>query len=247
MSKRWLLLYGKNSVLERLKVRPKSITRIFFKDDFNLPAIEQLVKRHSIPSQRLNQQKLQRLKPHCSLGGVVAETVGFEYADLDDVIIKPKFKQLSFIFLDRIFDPQNLGAIIRTAACFGSFAVVIPKHKACEVTETVLHVASGGENHVPVVMVSNLTNALLKLKDSGFWAVGAAACGGDPINQTSLPKPVCLVLGSEGSGIRYGLAKHLDLSLNIPMAGAPLSFNVTAACAILCYEILRQKALTEKG
>jgi len=95
--------------------------------------------------------------------------------------------------------------------------------------------------------VSNLSNALLKAKDAGFWALGAVAQGGEAISQTNLPKPACLVLGSEGSGIRYGLAKHLDLSLNIPMAGAPLSFNVTAACAICCYEIVRQKALTEKS
>ena len=242
MAKRSLLLYGKNSVLERLKVNPRTITKIFVKDDFDSRAILELIKINKIPFRRLTLNKLQRFKPHCSLGGVVAEVDNFNYVDFNDLIKRKDFKQTSFIFLDRIFDPQNLGAIIRTAACFGRFSLVIPKHKACEVTETVLHVAQGGENYIRVAMVSNLTNALLKAKAAGFWAVGAVTEKGQPIAKVNLPFPVCLLLGSEGEGLRYGLAKHLDLALNIPMSGAELSFNVTAACAIFCYEISRQKA-----
>jgi len=247
MSRRSFFLYGKNSVFERLKVNPQSIKKIFLKSDFNEPAIEKLIKLNKIPFGRIAQHKLHKFKPQASLGGIIAETANFEYAYLEDLVGKPKDDQPSFIFLDRVYDPQNLGAIIRTAACFGDFSVVIPKHKACEVTETVLHVACGGENYVPIVMISNLRNGLLQLKDEGYWAVGTVAEGGENIARTSLPNPICLVLGSEGSGIRYGLTKHLDKVVNIPMPGADLSFNVTAACAILCYEVQRQKAFTEKG
>ncbi|MCF7908501.1 MAG: 23S rRNA (guanosine(2251)-2'-O)-methyltransferase RlmB [Candidatus Omnitrophica bacterium] len=247
MSRRPFFLYGKNSVAERLKANPQSIKKIFLKSNFTEPAIEKLIKLRKIPSERIVQHRLDKIKPQALLGGIIAEIADFEYAYLEDLIKKPKDQRPSFIFLDRIFDPQNLGAIIRTAACFGNFSVVIPKHKACEVTETVLHVACGGENYVPIVMVSNLRNGLLQLKDEGYWAVGAAAEGGENITKASLPDPICLVLGSEGSGIRYGLTKHLDKVINIPMQGVALSFNVTAACAILCYEVQRQKALTDKG
>ena len=144
--------------------------------------------------------------------------------------------------LDRIFDPQNLGAIIRTAACFGKLAVVIPRHKACEVTETVLRVASGGENFTPVAMASNLTKAILEAKEAGFWVVGAVVGDGQDINKVDLPFPLCFVLGSEGQGLRYGVEKHLDVRVRIPMEGAPLSFNVSGACAIFCHEIAKQRA-----
>ena len=150
-------------------------------------------------------------------------------------------KNLSFIFLDRIFDPQNLGAIIRTTACFGGFVIVIPKHKACQITEAVLRVASGGENHTPIVLVSNLTNALLEAKKNGFWVVGAVIDEGQDMRQAKLPFPLCFVLGSEGPGIRYGLQKHLDVKVNIPMEGARLSLNVGAATAVFCYEIAKAK------
>lgn len=247
MSRRPFFLYGKNSVVERLKANPQSIKKIFLKSNFNEPVIEKLIKLNKTPLERVAPHRLGKIKPRALLGGIIAEIVNFEYAYLEDLLREPKNQQPSFIFLDRVFDPQNLGAIIRTAACFGNFSVVIPKHKACEVTETVLHVACGGENYVPIVMISNLRNGLLQLKDKGYWAVGAATEGGENISKASLPSPICLVLGSEGSGIRYGLTKHLDKVVNIPMQGVALSFNVTAACAILCYEVQRQKAFTENG
>jgi len=106
----------------------------------------------------------------------------------------------------------------------------------------VLHVASGGENYVPVTKVANLTNAMLAAKEAGYWMAGAVVDeGAQDINKLSLPFPLGLVLGSEGEGVRYGVDKHLDIRARIPMAGAPLSFNVAMACAIFGYEITRQK------
>jgi len=174
--------------------------------------------------------------------GVIAQVDQFEYANFHDLLNKPKDKQLSFIFLDEINDPQNLGVIIRSAACFGGFAIVIPKHDACPVNDTVLHVASGGENFVPVSCVTNLTKALIEAKRCGFWATGAVVEGGEDIKKVDLPHPVCLVMGSEGKGIRKGLVSHLELKLSLPMVGASLSFNVAIACAIFCHEIVKQRS-----
>ncbi|MBP7089135.1 MAG: 23S rRNA (guanosine(2251)-2'-O)-methyltransferase RlmB [Candidatus Omnitrophica bacterium] len=236
-----MFLYGKNSVLERLKANPKSIKQVFLSDNFSSPVIEKIIASQKILLKRVSQNQLRKVKYADSLGGIVAEVDKFQYAEIDDLIDQPKDKQLSLIFLDRVFDPQNLGAILRVAACFGGFAVVIPKHKACQVTDTVLHVAQGAENYIPVAMVPNITNILLQAKKSGYWVVGAFSREEQDINNATLPFPICCVFGSEASDIRYGIKKYIDFKIHIPMAGVPLSLNVSSACTVFCYEISRQK------
>ncbi len=236
-----MFLYGKHSVYERLKVNPGSIKKIYLQSDFSAPHIEKLINTQDITVERLSSKALRKIKPTDSLGGIIAKVDKFAYTPFESLIPRPR--DISLIFLDRVFDPRNLGSIIRTAACFGGFALVIPKHKACEVTEAVLHVASGGENFVPVSMVSNSTQALLKAKECGFWAVGAVVSGGREIQEADFSLPLCLILGSEGKGIRYGIDKHLDFKVRIPMGGISLSLNVSIAAAVFCYEIARRRVL----
>ncbi len=235
-----MILYGRNSVLERLQYNSSSINEILFQESFNDLAISKLVKKHRIKVKTVSQKRLNKIKPGDSWGGVVAYVQEYQYADFDELLRTEVKHNLSFIFLDRVFDPQNLGAIIRSLACFGGFSLVIPKHQSCKITESVIHVASGGENFVPVSIVSNLTNALLKLKKKDYWVAGAVTEGGQELGKVNLPFPLALVLGSEGEGIRYGVEKHLDLKLSIPMIGASLSLNVASSCSVFCYEISRQ-------
>ena len=242
--KNTMLLYGKNSVFERLKVNPKSIRKIFLQDNFDVPYIEKLIRANNIFVERLSFRELTRIKQAESLQGVIARADGFRYIPFDDLLNRPQNKQLTLIFLDRIYDPQNLGAIIRTTACFGGFTIVIPKFKSCEVNETVLHVASGGENYISVSMVSNLSNAIIAAEKCGYWIMGAVVDDdAEDINKVSLLFPLGLVLGCEGEGIRYGIQKHLNLKVRIPMKGAKLSFNVSMACAIFCHEISKQRGV----
>ena len=237
-----MFLYGKNSVLERLKINPKSIKKIFLQDNFNVPFIEKLIEVNNVPIKRLSSIELYKIKSSDNLQGIIAHVDRFEYASFKDLLFQSKNTPQTLIFLDRIYDPQNLGAIIRTAACFGGFAVIIPKFKACELTESALHIASGGENYVSVSKVSNISNAIIAAKDCGYWIVGAFATGESKnINEVSLPFPLGLVLGSEGRGIRYGIQKNLDIKVHIPMKGAKLSFNVSTACAIFCHEISKRR------
>ncbi|UCD15069.1 MAG: 23S rRNA (guanosine(2251)-2'-O)-methyltransferase RlmB [Candidatus Omnitrophota bacterium] len=236
-----MFLYGKNSVYERLKANPASVRKIFLQDNFDDELIVKKIKSLKIPLEKVNKRRLYRIKRADNLGGVVAQVQPFQYSSFEDLIYKPEpAEKPTFIFLDRIYDPQNLGAIIRIAACFGNFSVVIPKHKACPVTETVLHVACGAENFVPVCLVTNLSAALIEAKRCGWWVAGAVVEGGRDLGGFELPQPLCLVLGSEGKGLRYGVRRHLDLAVSIPMKGAPISLNVTAAAAICCYQISKQ-------
>ena len=237
-----MVLYGKNSIFERLKTDPRSIRKILLQKNFDASHIERLIHVNNIPVERLTSRELAKVKPAKDLQGIVAKVDSFRYASFDDLLNQSRDKQMTPIFLDRLSDPQNLGVIIRTAACFGNFFVVISRFKACEITEAVLHVASGGENYVPVSMVSNISSAIIKAKQQGYWIMGGIVSDeAQYINEISLPFPVGVVLGSEGEGIRYGVQKHLDIKARIPMEGARLSFNVAMACAIFCYEISRQR------
>ncbi|MBM3248251.1 MAG: 23S rRNA (guanosine(2251)-2'-O)-methyltransferase RlmB [Candidatus Omnitrophica bacterium] len=236
-----MFLYGKNSVLERVKNNPKSIKRIIVQDNFDDSRITEAIKLSKLPFERVAENKLLRIKRADRLQGIIAEVDEFKYVDFNDLLSEAKENNKTLILLDSLNDPHNLGTIIRTLACFGDFAVVIPKHESCEINETVLHVASGAENFIPVSIVTNLSTSLIAAKKEGFWAVGAVVDGGSDINNTELTFPLCLVLGSEGKGIRPGLEKQLELKVKIPMAGASLSFNVAMACSIFAYEINRQK------
>ncbi|MDD5618602.1 MAG: 23S rRNA (guanosine(2251)-2'-O)-methyltransferase RlmB [Candidatus Omnitrophica bacterium] len=233
-----MLLYGRNSVLQRLENNPKSIIKIFLEKDFNDLLILNLIRKNKINAIRVTRNELLRVKRADCLQDIVAEVNKFSYVPLKELINR---KELSFIVLDSISDPQNFGSIIRTAACFGGFGIIIGKHDACDVNETVLHVASGGENFVLICMVTNISNALIEMKKEGFWVAGAVVEGGENVHKAKLPFPICILLGSEGKGIRQGLYNHIDLKLTLPMKGAPLSFNVAVSCAIFCNEISRQR------
>jgi len=236
-----MYLYGKNSVLERLRAHPETIRKVYFQDNFRDQEIRRAISALRIPAAEVSESELLRIKRADRLQGIVAEVDRFRYTPFDELLHLPAKERLSFIFLDSLNDPHNLGTIIRTAACLSGFAVVIPEHGSCEVNDTVIHVASGGENYVPVSLVKNLTTALIEAKKAGYWAAGTVTEGGEDISNVSLPFPLCLILGSEGTGIRYGLQKHLDLKITLPMKGAQLSFNVAMACAIFCHEIAKQR------
>ncbi|MBI5664709.1 MAG: 23S rRNA (guanosine(2251)-2'-O)-methyltransferase RlmB [Nitrospirae bacterium] len=241
MARNKMHLYGKNSVHERLKADPGSIRQVYLQDNFNAPHITDLIKAAKIPVKVVSENDLMRIKRADRLQGIVAEVYKYHYTPLEDMLGGPGDKRPSLLFLDNLNDPHNLGSIIRIAACFGGLGLVIPEHSSVEVNETVIHVASGGENFVPVAQVTNLSAALLKAKKAGYWAVGTAVEDGEDLNRVSLPFPLALVLGSEGKGVRYGIEKHLDMKVTLPMKGAQLSFNVAMACAIFCHEIAKQR------
>ncbi len=243
MARNHLLLYGRNSVLERLKASPRSIRSIWLQDNFNFSPIENLVRSNNIEVERLSFDHLARKKPSAKdLQGVVARVDLYRYTPYEKLLEKIKADGLTPIFLDGLGDPHNLGVIIRTAACLGKFAVVIPGAGACEVNETVMHVASGGENYVMVSKVPDLSAAILKAKESGCTILGGLVNRDtEDINKVSFSFPTGIVLGGEGRGISNAVRKVIDLNARIPMEGSELTFNVNIVCAIFCHEIAKRK------
>lgn len=241
MAKNMMYLYGKNAVIERLKTNPQSVRKVFLKEGHQADIVHELITKNNVEAEWVSEKQFMRMKRADRVQGVIAIIDKFKYLSFNDLLDKAIQEKLTIIFLDRLNDPQNLGVIIRSIACFGGFALVIPEHQSCDVTDTVLHVASGGENYVPISKVGNLTNAIIKAKDKGFWAAGTVVEGGEDLKKVDLPFPLCLVMGSEAHGIRHGIRKHLDLKITLSMQGADLSFNVAVATSIFCYEISRQR------
>lgn len=167
--------------------------------------------------------------------GVMIEVDSFKYQDLSDLDYANKI-----ILLDKIEDPHNLGAIIRSAESFGFDGLIIPEHRSSKVNSTVYKTSAGAINNIKVVMVTNLNQAIEKIKENGFWVYGLAGEAENTLAETDLSGKVALVVGNEGDGISRLVRKNCDMLVKIPMQGKTNSLNASVAAAISMYEVNRQ-------
>lgn len=167
--------------------------------------------------------------------GVMLEVESFKYATMDDVKDANRL-----IILDKIEDPHNLGAIIRSAESFGFDGVIIPERRSASVTSTVYKTSAGAINNIKVIRVTNLTRTIKDLKDMGFWIYGLAGEADSDISKAELKGKVTLVIGNEGEGISRLVRENCDMLINIPMLGKVNSLNASVAAGISMYELLRQ-------
>ena len=234
-------LYGKNTVMERLRVDPKSIVKIFVEQAYKGTGnIQKKARQWGVPVYVIAPSKMLKIARNKNTQGVLADVGDYNYLDYDELLSNALKKKRCLVFLDGLTDPQNLGAIIRSLACLGKFSVVIPTHDSVSITETVLRVASGGDNYVQVSIVANLGNAIKKAKDSRFNIVGSIVAGGEALDEVEFDFPLGIVVGSEQKGIREKIQNLLDLKVTIPMAAETVSFNAAHATTVLCYEITKQ-------
>jgi 23S rRNA (guanosine2251-2'-O)-methyltransferase len=146
------------------------------------------------------------------------------------------------LILDCIEDPHNLGACLRTADAVGVIAVVTPKNKAASITDTVRRIASGGAESVPLVQVTNLAQAMNKMKEAGLFLIGTSDQATQDIYQVNLTGPVGIVMGSEGNGLRRLTMDTCDELVKIPMEGTVPCLNISVATGVCLYEVVRQKS-----
>ncbi len=240
-------LFGKNSVIEKLRFNPQNIRQIYMSREFmGASYIHKKATKNNIPVYVVPLAKIQKMGRSKNTQGIIAIIYEMEYLPFEELIEDALKKKKSLIFLDGLNDPQNLGAIIRSIACLGKFSIVIPTHKSVEVTETVLRIASGGDNYVSISKVSNLNKAISTARKEGFWVVGSVVSDGESLMEAKLQFPLGLVVGSEQKGIRSKVQENLDCLLTIPMQVDTLSFNVAHATTVLCYEISKQKDYNKK-
>jgi 23S rRNA (guanosine2251-2'-O)-methyltransferase len=188
-------------------------------------------------------QKLDRLAGTDRHQGVVAVVVDYRYRDLDELLLaaKGRGEPPLLVVLDGIEDPQNLGAIIRSAHAFGAHGVVLPRDRAAGITPAAAKASAGAVEHCPVARVTNLAQALEILKKEGVWTVATAADGDPDLASIDLSGPIALVIGSEGEGVRPLVRRTCDHVARIPMAGGVGSLNASASAAVALYEALRQR------
>jgi 23S rRNA (guanosine2251-2'-O)-methyltransferase len=144
------------------------------------------------------------------------------------------------VALDQVTDPQNVGAVLRSAAAFGAFAVIAPDRNTPDATGALAKAASGAVETVPMVRPNNLVRALEGLKEQGFWVVGLDMEAPVSLPEADLPEKCILALGAEGKGLRRLTRETCDLLVRVPMSGAMESLNVSASAAVALYEWSRQ-------
>ncbi len=177
--------------------------------------------------------------------GVLAHADPLPEADLDDLWRGDPERGVApfLVVLDGITDPQNLGAILRSAVGAGATGAVLPQHRAVHVTPTVAKAAAGAVEHLPIAVVGGLAATLLRAKDAGLWLVGLDGAGTTSLFDVQLgDEPVALVLGAEGRGLGRLVAQRCDVLASIPLRGALASLNVASAAALACFEVARHRS-----
>jgi 23S rRNA (guanosine2251-2'-O)-methyltransferase len=239
-------LWGRNPVLALLRSGGRRADEIAVLAGARGPLSEvvALARRAGVKVSYRTRDQLTAIAGTPSHQGVVARVAAADYSDLDQLLDVPAQRREApfFLVLDQIQDPRNLGALLRTADAFGVHGVIIPKHHAVGLTEAAARTAMGAVEHVRVARETNLVAALEKIKKSGIWVHGTTAEGGRPPWTVDFTGPVCLVLGSEGEGLRPLVARTCDVLVTVPMRGGVGSLNVAAAGASLCYEVSRQRS-----
>lgn len=173
--------------------------------------------------------------------GVIAFVSEFEYAELEDILEnKPAGKPLFVLLLDGIEDPHNLGSIIRVAECAGVSGVVIPKHRAATVNQTVAKTSAGALAHVKIAKVTNINHVIEELKKRNVFVFAADAVG-QSIYETNLEGDIAIVIGGEGKGVGQLTKQLCDAVVSIPMSGKINSLNASVSAGIVVFEALRQR------
>jgi 23S rRNA (guanosine2251-2'-O)-methyltransferase len=170
--------------------------------------------------------------------GVCADVEEYRYTDAAALLAQP---EPVLIALDEVTDPQNLGAVARTAECTGATGIILPERRSAEVTPAVCKASAGAVEHLAIAQVRNLADFLADAKAAGCWSYGAAAGAATPYRTVDWRGGVVLVLGAEGKGLRPRVAAACDDLVALPMRGRIESLNVSATAAVLLYEILQQR------
>ena len=221
-----MLVYGRNVLNELDK---KKIKKIYISSKELIPILKkEELKYDFVPKVRLDKMVSGNHQ------GIVIEVHDYNYYTMDD--IDSDF----VVILDHLEDPHNFGAIIRTCECIGAKNIIIPKDRSVTVNDTVVKVSVGATNYVKVIMVSNLVNAINKLKEMNYFIYGADM-DGENYQKISYANKKALVIGNEGKGISKIVLDNCDVVVSIPMKGKINSLNASASAAILMYGMDRNE------
>ncbi len=238
------MLEGKNAVWEALKAE-KPIEKILLAKTIqqeSVRGITGLARARKIKVEFVPKERLDSLSATGRHQGVIALSAAQEYAVFEDTLaaIAASGKVPLVVLLDEVQDPHNLGAIVRTAECAGAQAVIIPQHNSAGLTPAAGRASAGAVAHVPVCRVVNLVAAMERLKELGYWVVGADM-EGTLAYEVDFTGPIALVVGGEDKGLRRLTRENCDHIARLPMLGQLNSLNASVAAGVLLYEVVRQR------
>ena len=235
-----MIITGRNAIREALRagnVKSLSVLSRLDKD----PVVKE-ARGLNVPVKLVDDNELTRMAKNSSHQGFVAISKDLETVTLDELIQSAKNTTYPLLLmLDGIEDPQNLGAIIRTADALGVDGVIIKKRGEAPLNATVSKVSTGAVNWVKVASVVNLTQAINTLKEKGYWIVASDGEAKQDYDEVDYKSAICLIIGSEGFGISKLVLKNSDFVVKIPMCGHVNSLNASVSTAILAAEIQRSR------
>lgn len=240
------IIAGRNPAIEALK-SGRPINKILLAQNIEhnsaVAEILHLAKARGIPVEFVKRHIIDEASINLVHQGVIAYAAVKEYVSLDDLLIvsRKMRKEPLYCILDGIEDPQNLGAILRTAEASGIHGIVIRSRRAVGLTTAVTKASAGAVEYVPVARVSNISQAITTLKKSNVWVVGIHPAGDVKYTQVDFRLATAIVIGSESKGISDLVQKRCDYLASIPMGGNITSLNASVAAALVMYEAYKQR------
>jgi 23S rRNA (guanosine2251-2'-O)-methyltransferase len=242
------ILYGRNPVLEALRAgrtARKIVVATAVRPEPRLTEILELAEARDILVEEASRQRLDDIahtEHHQGVAGYFHARRALTLHDLLDDVVAPGL----LVVLDGIQDPQNVGAIARSAEACAADGIVVPRHHAAPLTGAAVKASAGATEHLPLVTVPSLAQALDVIGAAGIWRVGLAGDAPTRYDSVDLSGPVAIVVGAEGAGMRRLTREHCDVLVSIPMLGHVASLNAGAAAAVLLFEVQRQRGFARR-
>ena len=236
---------GRNAVMEAVKAERRKIHQIMIQDTAqgdNIEKISSLARQKKIRVEKVSSEKIEHLSESYAHQGIIALGDDLPYYSPEELVQKARDKNEAprLLILDRIQDPQNFGALIRTAHAAGMHGVIYPKNRAADITPAVLKASAGSGEYLPLCKVSNINYAIANLKDIGLWIAGTAPEATDYYYDIDLKGALAIVIGNENEGLRRLVKENCDFLLKIPIYGKVGSLNASVAAGVVIFEALRQ-------
>lgn len=232
-------IFGKNPSME-VCLSNKKIFKATIMEGFSHEVLQKLQEKN-VPMEWLKKSAFFSKYPH-NAQGIVLEIEDYVTYTLEEALASLDHStNPTILMLDGIEDPHNLGAIIRSAEAGGVEVIILPKDRSAKLNATVAKTSAGAIEYMKVVTVVNLNQTIEKLKKSGYWIVGTSLEATASYQEIFIDRPVCLIIGSEGKGIKRLVSSNTDLNVKIPMVGKMNSLNASVSTGILIFDLLRRK------
>jgi 23S rRNA (guanosine2251-2'-O)-methyltransferase len=235
------ILFKRNAVREALRAGRRTIHRLLIAGDADLADAQDILneaRRRKIPIVTTDRKAINLATHGERHQNLLLEVGEYVYADFEDLLIRAdRLRELPFVLLlDLVQDPRNVGALLRTAEAMGVHGVIIQERRGCEITPTVVNTAAGATEHLAIAQVTNLVEAMRKLKQREVWLAGLdLAEGAQPLDTLDLNMPLGLVIGNEGTGMRRLVRDRCDFRVRLPMFGHVQSMNAAVAGSLALY------------